>query len=566
MGRRIGVKYFVFTLVVTMPVMLPAAEETWVQRFDAANLNDMPTALAVDDSGHVYVTGASNFDIGLGLDVCTIKYANDGPQRWCTRYNGPGDNTDEGHDIVIDHAGDVVVAICSIGPRSGSDANLWDAALAKYDRFGEEQWVSRFPGNANDTIDYHVLGLFVGVDGADNIYLAGTHENTVNSYDFLLLKYDPEGALLWARVLDGPAHGEDRPTGLAVDDAGHAYLTGRTKCPGTGLDYCTLCYSPSGVLLWSDTYNGTTMPVEHDFDSTTDIVLDGGGNVVVTGGSSSVATPYDICTIKYDQGGARLWVRRYDGPSDDEIVSYFTDSGLALAVDALDNVIVTGTEANDDNNVDFVILKYDSGGTLQWTDHRVSPGYDYAHAVATDPLLNIYVAGQHQTDGGEYIFCTRKLNTHGMFVWEETYNGPGLGTDNPIAVLIHDNAVFVTGGSARTMIDLDYCTIRYDQDPPTGAPQIAIPEGRLLPPAPNPFNPATEIAFTLSAPTRMNLSIYDTAGRLVRQLVSGVLPPGEHAVNWSGLDETGREVSAGVYLVRMQCGDRMQARAVTLVK
>ncbi|MBU0742653.1 hypothetical protein KKG45_07015 [bacterium] len=565
MGERLGALVFAFMLVVIPPSTSSATDETWVQRFDAANLNDMPTAMAVDDSGHVYVTGASNFDIGLGLDVCTIKYANDGPQRWCARYNGPGDNTDEGHDIAIDHAGDVVVALSSIGSRPGSDANLWDAALAKYDRYGVEQWVSRFPGTATDTIDYHVLGLFVGVDGVDNVYLAGTHEDIVNSYDFLLLKYDPDGVLLWARTFDGSAHGEDRPTGLAVDDAGHAYLTGRSRCPGTGLDYCTLCYGPSGALLWSDTYNGTLMPVEDDFDSATDIVLDGAGNVVVTGGSSSVATAYDICTIKYDPDGDRLWVRRYDGPSDDEIISYFTDSGLALTVDALDNVIVTGTVAHDENGVDYMTLKYDPDGALQWTDHRVSPGNDYAHAVATDPQLNVYVSGQ-RTDAGEYIFCTRKLNTHGMFVWEETYNGPGLGTDNPVAVLVHENAVFVTGGSARTMIDLDYCTIRYDQDPPTAVLRIAIPAAQLLPPSPNPFNPATEIRFSLDRPAEVALDVYAADGRHVRSLFSGAAPAGDSAVVWRGRDDAGRVVPAGPYLLKLRVGGAFASAKVVLLK
>jgi len=64
---------------------------------------------------------------------------------------------------------------------------------------------------------------------------------------------------------------------------------------------------------------------------------------------------------------------------------------------------------------------------------------------------------------------------------------------------------------------------------------------------PNPFNPATRIAFSLEEAGRTRLDIFDAAGRLVRTLVDGNLPAARHEVSWNGMDRAGRPVSSGVY-------------------
>ena len=85
--------------------------------------------------------------------------------------------------------------------------------------------------------------------------------------------------------------------------------------------------------------------------------------------------------------------------------------------------------------------------------------------------------------------------------------------------------------------------------------------------APNPFNPRTEIAFSLPAAGPARLEVYDIRGRLVRVLSDGALPAGQQRVAWDGLDDSGQAVSSGTYLLRLETGSgRGLTRKLTVVR
>jgi len=83
---------------------------------------------------------------------------------------------------------------------------------------------------------------------------------------------------------------------------------------------------------------------------------------------------------------------------------------------------------------------------------------------------------------------------------------------------------------------------------------------------PNPFNPATTIAFALPRDSQVRLRIYDVAGRLVASLVDGPLTAGNHAVTWRGEDRQGRRVASGTYYYRLEAGDFTATEKMVLVK
>jgi hypothetical protein len=88
----------------------------------------------------------------------------------------------------------------------------------------------------------------------------------------------------------------------------------------------------------------------------------------------------------------------------------------------------------------------------------------------------------------------------------------------------------------------------------------------LFPPFPNPFNPETVVRFFLPEPGAGSVRVYDLLGRRVTTLASGELTAGYHRLKWSGRDEGGREVGAGVYLVLLDVGKHQQVRKLMLLK
>jgi flagellar hook assembly protein FlgD len=92
---------------------------------------------------------------------------------------------------------------------------------------------------------------------------------------------------------------------------------------------------------------------------------------------------------------------------------------------------------------------------------------------------------------------------------------------------------------------------------------------------PNPFNrstersrrsPPTTIRYQLPKATQVVLKIYNTIGQEVRALVNARQPAGANAVVWDGKDESGKEVSSGIYIYRLQAGESVQSRKLSFVR
>jgi len=83
---------------------------------------------------------------------------------------------------------------------------------------------------------------------------------------------------------------------------------------------------------------------------------------------------------------------------------------------------------------------------------------------------------------------------------------------------------------------------------------------------PNPFNPRTTIEFSLAAPMRVKLCVYDIAGRRVRVLLDETLEVGLHTKHWDGFDDCGRAAASGVYTVRLESAAAIDQKKVMLVR
>lgn len=89
---------------------------------------------------------------------------------------------------------------------------------------------------------------------------------------------------------------------------------------------------------------------------------------------------------------------------------------------------------------------------------------------------------------------------------------------------------------------------------------------RLYQNYPNPFNPQTRIEYTVGISGRVDIHIYDVAGRLVRELLSAERDPGHYAVTWNGVNDASRAVDSGIYFCRMQSGGFSDTKKLILLR
>ena len=114
--------------------------------------------------------------------------------------------------------------------------------------------------------------------------------------------------------------------------------------------------------------------------------------------------------------------------------------------------------------------------------------------------------------------------------------------------------------------NLDDIEIRGLRTGGTPAPDTPTVATRLHGAAPNPFNPRTDIRFTLARAGEVRLTIHDTRGRLVTVLSEEHLPAGDHTVSWGGTGAGGRKLGSGVYFARLVTEGGAQTSKVVLVK
>src|SRR5579862_8445025 len=193
------------------------------------------------------------------------------------------------------------------------------------------------------------------VDGVGNAYVTG-YSYLHSGYDFVTIKYAPDGRTLWTRRYDGPGGEDDRATAIAIDGHGDVYITGSSQGKGTGRDYATLKYDPDGRLLWERRNSGPGA----GYDYPTALAVDAAGNATVTGYSQGEDTGSDYLTIRYDTNGKQLWARRYNGAGNGD------DRAVAVGLDRAGNAYVTGSAHTSVNNIDYLTIKYDATGKELW--------------------------------------------------------------------------------------------------------------------------------------------------------------------------------------------------------
>src|SRR5439155_201224 len=130
------------------------------------------------------------------------------------------------------------------------------------------------------------------------------------------------GGLLWVRRYNGPANGDDAALALGVSPGGSkVFVTGYSTGSTSSYDYATVAYNAStGARLWVKRYNGPANGADAAFALG---VSPDGSKVFVTGYSNGSTSSFDYATVAHDAStGVLLWVRRYKGPGNDYDTAY----------------------------------------------------------------------------------------------------------------------------------------------------------------------------------------------------------------------------------------------------
>jgi len=427
--------------------------------FLGGNSDDYATAIAVDASGNTYIVGttqspdfpttAGAFDrtgaAGNSLEAFVTKLNPTGSALVYSTFLG-GSNFEWGRGLAVDAAGNVYVAgqtkssdFPTTGgafdrtfnvdncPRCGIDQ--YDGFVTKLNASGSALVYSTFLGgfDIDDAIGIAVdvtgSAYVVGETGSSNFpTTAGAFAQTRSGeYDAFLTKLNPSGsALVFSTYLGGDL--VDFARRVAVDGAGSAYVLGTTRSttfpttagafdttPNGEFDVFVTKFNAAGsALVYSTLLGGASS------DGPGDLVIDGTGAVIVTGGTSSANFPITAGTFQTVlRGGGDAFVTKLNPTGSALVYSTFFggsdfDDASGLAVDSAGNTYIAGGTSSVDLPVtagavdatlnggrDAMVASLDANGaTLRYASYLGGLNLDQATSLARDGNGALYIAGQ----------------------------------------------------------------------------------------------------------------------------------------------------------------------------
>jgi hypothetical protein len=324
-------------------------------------------------------------------------------RKWVRHFNGGGSSEDYGGNAVIDSKGNVVLT--GIATSASGESEI---LVVKYDRNGVLQWSRTLPaiGGGPD------FGWDVAVDGQGNVIVGGDSLG-MSDYDIVIAAFGSGGNLLWSQRYDGPAGGFDgmQGPGLALDSSGDILVAGTSVGLSGSLDGVVLKYSSTGMLLWEKRYSGAAS------DGFLELQVDAAGNAVAMGWTVDPVSSFDVLVLKCDPSGSLLWTQVYDGPASAQ------DFGYSVALDAQENVLVTGYTTGVGTGFDALTLKLDSDGVLQWARNAngAAGRDDIGMTIAASDQGFVAVTGTSQT----YYYSpatTWLYDADGNLLWSQSFD------------------------------------------------------------------------------------------------------------------------------------------------
>jgi hypothetical protein len=276
----------------------------------------------------------------------------------------------------------------------------------------KREWKMTYSSDA-DSADVYAKAL----DLNENLYVAGRLVSDSTGNDYLTLKYNPQGTLRWAATYNSPYNNADKPEAICTDSLCNIYLTGASKDGSGKNDYLTIKYDSSGTQQWVVRYDASGNGSSQDIASC--IKADRNGNVYVSGLTMNTSSDVNIVTIKYNASGQQQWTRNfYDG----DYSQIYVTHKMSMILDSLGNIYLAGSCKDSLGDNQYLLLKYNASGTLQWSakNNINSQMGDYAAAIALDNSGNLIATGNAGTV---------KYSNNGVLQWQQTGSFSKLAVD-----------------------------------------------------------------------------------------------------------------------------------------
>ncbi len=451
---------------VTLKYSGNTGSQMWMQIFNSGNGNDRASAITIDNTGYILVTGRSKNGSGND-DFRTVKYSSTGSLQWSKFYNAPANQDDRATAITTDALGNVYVT--GESDNDNTSTINYDFATVKYNSAGTQQW-SKIIGSV--FLQYDIPSS-IAVDANGNVFVTGKSDQNpgvADNNDWMTVMYNSSGSLMWTNFKSGTNVGKgDSPGGLVLDGTGNLYVVGSLENLGTQKDASVVKYDLSGTELFAVGYNG-----QGDFnDNAKNIVIDVNDNSYTCGYTFIEDFNKDATIIQTDPAGNRTCLYTYSGikADDDE----FND----LAIGPNGNITAVGYTKVSGQKSDFLIVKLNPAtcDTIWTRTYDYVLQSDKAETLFIDGAGNIYVTGRSDNNPVDSVdnndIVTMKFDTNGNLLWLQRFNGSGNLRDEPSKILVDGVGDVLVCGRTENVHDDDFMVIKYNGS--TGAPVWVAP-------------------------------------------------------------------------------------------
>ncbi|MFA5033216.1 MAG: T9SS type A sorting domain-containing protein [bacterium] len=465
---------------------------------------------------------------------------------WTRTYGGTSD--DGGKSVQQTTDGGFIIAGYTFVSGTGWNSDVY---LIKTNSSGNSLWTKTFGGYDWDE------GLSVQQTKDGGFIIAGMIGlGPSNKYpDVYLIKTNSSGDSLWTKTFGGI--GADVGYSLQQTQDNGFIIAGFTESFGAGDDDVYLIKTDStGDTLWTKTYGGTSYDEGHSVQQTSD-----SGFIIVGSTYSFGAGNTDVYLIKTNSSGDTLWTRTYGGTNHDYgySVQQTQDNGFIIAGATYSFGIGTPDSLN------VYLIRTDSLGDTLWTRNYGGANDDLANSVQQTKDGGYIIGGSTWSFGPNVPACANsyliKTNSSGDTLWTKIFGG--LGNDYGCSVQQTEDEGFVVTGAAWVTGDPDNASLirlgkEFAVEEPSSNPQSPLQNPQLNV-SQNPFSKSTIITYsvppnnyyTSTLLTNVQLTIYDLAGKLVRQFPINYSLLTNNQIPWNGTDNNGRLTKTGIYFVKL---------------